>query len=301
MCKILEKEPEPNRITPFSGNDFLTFLSKNDALHEADRYMYRIRDLLKRLSDANILTEVGHSNNPLLGGEYYFLKELTNRERADHIWLSSALGPEYIHYIYSPITIQVTGVWIDEEGYKKPDAGTALILNENWLVTCAHVLTDMEVDKEQKINGDTYTVIDILPHKTIDIGLIRIKDKMHCNNNIIFSTPILSETIYTLGYPRIPQASESPIIMNKGEIINPSISTFNNTKLFLYSAITHPGNSGGPIISSTGNIVGIVTGEVISNSKEIILPFYAGVPTEEIIKAISELNTAVSIPVEDYR
>jgi S1-C subfamily serine protease len=76
--------------------------------------------------------------------------------------------------------------------------------------------------------------------------------------------------------------------------------SFSGQTLFLYSAIARPGNSGGPIISSTGNVVGLVTAE-LKEEDESTSSFYAGVATSEIAKAISELGVSVNVPIEDYQ
>jgi len=49
---------------------------------------------------------------------------------------------------------------------------------------------------------------------------------------------------------------------------------------------------------SDGNIIGIVSKDFSSN--ETSLPFYAGVPTSEIIKALEEIDGSIILPVEDY-
>ena len=88
--------------------------------------------------------------------------------------------------------------------------------------------------------------------------------------------------------------------MHRGEVTNAQVTTFSDQTLFLYSAIARPGNSGGPIISSTGHVVGIVTEELKEDADPNSL-FYAGVGAGEIAKAVSELDVSVKVPIEDYR
>ncbi|CAM5742414.1 hypothetical protein MAUB1S_01516 [Mycolicibacterium aubagnense] len=82
------------------------------------------------------------------------------------------------------------------------------------------------------------------------------------------------------------------------------------TKIFLYSAIARPGNSGGPIIAHDGRVIGIVVEHSMETSssdpdgaasaeqrqpstdadRSDIAPFYRGIPTSEILRALRNLD-----------
>jgi S1-C subfamily serine protease len=79
------------------------------------------------------------------------------------------------------------------------------------------------------------------------------------------------------------------------------LRNFSGQNVFLYSAIARPGNSGGPIISLTGNVVGMVTEELKEETDDPASSFYAGIPASEIAAAVSELGVAVTLPIEDYK
>jgi S1-C subfamily serine protease len=98
----------------------------------------------------------------------------------------------------------------------------------------------------------------------------------------------------------MPLSREPTLVMHRGEVTNSHLTTFSDQTLFLCSAIARPGNSGGPIISSTGNVVGIVTEELMEDADPTSL-FYAGVGANEIAQAVSELIDSVHVPIEDYR
>jgi S1-C subfamily serine protease len=70
-------------------------------------------------------------------------------------------------------------------------------------------------------------------------------------------------------------------------------------RTFLH-AIARPGNSGGPIVGENGTVIGIVSDELCEESIKSGLPFYAGVPTVEIARAVKEICPAVEFPIEDY-
>jgi len=71
-------------------------------------------------------------------------------------------------------------------------------------------------------------------------------------------------------------------------------------KVFFFSAVARPGNSGGPIVMIDGHIIGIVSRD-FSSSDETSLPFHAGVPTSEIVKALQEFDENIVLPLETYK
>ena len=83
---------------------------------------------------------------------------------------------------------------------------------------------------------------------------------------------------------------------------NNAVSVFGGTDLFLYSAISRPGNSGGAIVSDDGYVVGITT-ELTEGqySKEIpFSPHYAGIPAHVIARAVDEMNLGIQVPYETF-
>ncbi|MFD2436298.1 S1 family peptidase [Modicisalibacter luteus] len=106
--------------------------------------------------------------------------------------------------------------------------------------------------------------------------------------------------MYTLGYPRIPLSTEPSLVMQRGEVTNPEVTMFSGDKVFLYSAVARPGNSGGPIISESGHVVGIVTESLEENTTQSGMPFHAGIKTAELTSAVAELDANIELPIETY-
>jgi S1-C subfamily serine protease len=71
-------------------------------------------------------------------------------------------------------------------------------------------------------------------------------------------------------------------------------------EVFLYSAVARPGNSGGPVISSRGHVVGIVSEQLSEQQSTSDQPFYAGVSSAEILRALGELDPGIQFPWETY-
>lgn len=296
MCGLIGKVPAENRVEPFSGRDFLTYLEKAGKLPEPNRYLHRIRELLARLCAEHLLTDVGQGKDVLIGTHYYFMRELTALEKQSVLWLAPALGAEFILHMYSQATFQITGV--NKSGDMR--AGTGFLIAPQWLLTCAHVLNDMKVDEVQCFGGTQCKVLRALPHSTIDVGLVEITPSLPSLSGLAFRDPVVAEPAFTLGYPRIPLSQEPALVMHRGEITSPRIDTFSGQTLFLYSAIARPGNSGGPIIGENGHVVGIVTDELSEEISKVGMPFFAGVRTSEIVRAVAELESTVTVPTENY-
>lgn len=296
MCTAIGKTSSQNSIEPLRVRDFIHYLEKSGCLPEAGRYTQRINELLANLVHHNLLKEMGKDHDVYCGTSYYFLSELTNRQRESFLWLVPALGAEFIYDIYSKAVIQIIGK--DSNG--DVHAGTGVIIAPNWILTCAHVLNDMIIDNSQYHFDAQYQVKNTYKHASIDVGFIETETELHVLHKPAFRDPIITETVFTLGFPRIPLSLKPALIMQRGDVTNPDITLFDKATVFLYSAIARPGNSGGPIISESGHVVGIVTKELSEQSQSSSMPFHAGIKTSEIIQAIKDLKVPIELPTEFY-
>ncbi len=295
MCEAIGITPDPTTIRPLSGHDFLKFLKISNELGDPDKHLWQIRDLLRALCAANILADMGPGKDFMIGHQYYFLREMTTIERQGWLWLAPALGPEFLYQVYSSATCQLTG--ISDGGAR---AGTALIIAPRWLLTCAHVLTDMSVDERQKFRGVEFSVSATYAHESIDVGFVQTSIDLPITRGLSFRSPRVGDFVCTVGYPRIPLSVEPSLILHRGEVTNARVEVFSGETLFTYSAIARPGNSGGPIVGEHGSVVGIVSRALAEDASGAGTPFYSGVGTSEIESAARELVPQVELPIETY-
>ena len=138
--------------------------------------------------------------------------------------------------------------------------GTAFSITKNgFLLTSAHILN--EKDKIEVIIPGKNVLIPaklIALDRTADIALLKI-------NSDTIPLPIVDWVnvnsgldIVALGYPN-PQVLGESLKITSG-IINSIDSNKLTPFLFQFSAQIHPGNSGGPVLSAAGDVVGIVHG-----------------------------------------
>lgn len=304
ICARMGLEAEQGKTTPLGLWHFLQYLSKTGELEDAPRYMYVIDALLSRLARAGILMEARATGAPPLGRHFYFMRELTTLEKTGFLWFAPALGPAFLYEAYGSVTVQLTGV---AEG--EPRAGTGLVIGPNVVVTCAHVIRDMDLDYDQMICGTGNRVVGTKIHDVLDVGLVEFAEELPCGlPGLAFRDPMICEHLFTLGYPRIPftYSDETPLVMQAGEVTVSDVTTFGQQRVFLFSAITRPGSSGGPILSATGHVLGISTeelrGERGTKERPILeLPFHAGVRSSDVMSAVSELDPSIRLPFERYQ
>lgn len=296
-CEILGKDTEKGKVYPLSTWDFIEFLKRENILEEPLRYVERIRHLLDRMAATGILTDMGYDSKVMTPKKYYFLKELTTLQRDGVFWLSPALGDDFLFHLFAPGIVHITGV------NKTGDvcAGTGIVFHPHHILTCEHVLNDAEIDERQKFQNINCTISEKFAHPKVDVAVIRTDQALRPVHGISFVSPRIAQTVFTLGYPKISFAREAALVMQRGEVTNESVVTLDGQTVFLFSAISRPGNSGGPIISSDGHVVGItIRGLRTKDQDDPFSPYYAGVPTQEIVAAINDFDIGIQIPVEDY-
>jgi S1-C subfamily serine protease len=294
-CQLVGKEYN-GMIRPFALHQFLKYLKIRNFMDEPQKYLHVISTLLKRLADARILEFMGIEGAPPFGLTYYFMKEFTNIEQKGYMWLTPALGPEFLIQQVNDSILHLIGK------NKKGDvhSGTGLVIHPHWALTCAHVINGMELNKLQVFNEREYSITEKHSHPSIDVALIKFDRELPFSLARSFREPNFLDPIFTAGYPIVPQSKDAFLVTQRGEVTTPRMTNFENQQLFLYSAIARPGNSGGPVFTDTGHVVGIVSESLYYQSDIPTSSFYAGVSTSQIILAVQELALDVTIQLEDY-
>jgi len=308
MFQLGRRNPSPGEaLTPASGKEFLDYLSENQSLSDKpDRYLHQIRSLLDRMVESDLLADMGILRDGgfvLLPKSYYALSELSKLREQGFLWLAKALGGRFVHRQVSPAIVHVVGE--NDKG-----EGSGIVFDEHHVLTCRHVVSDMQVASAQMFQRRTVTVEDICPHKREDVAVIRVKEALTIVPGLGFVAPMVTQKVYRFGYSRVPcsvpsRTGTSPLVMQSGEVTYGSVLVFGGMERFLYSAITRPGDSGGAVVSDDGYVVGMTTelSESRVQTKEgedVFSPHYAGIPSHVLARAVDEMGLDVQIPLETY-
>jgi S1-C subfamily serine protease len=179
-------------------------------------------------------------------------------------------------------------------------AGTCFMISrEGYLVTSYHVVKDAD---SIKIENEKFGVLNAsiqFNDPANDISVIKI-------DTVLYSLPFmveaidanLAEDVFTLGYPR------EDVVFGEGAVS--ALTGYNqNPNSYQVSVPVNPGNSGGPLLNSKGNLVGIISGlqtetlgaafaiksniiiDIVSNDS---LKNYVFLPKQNLLKGGSRVN-----------
>ncbi|MBD8650841.1 trypsin-like peptidase domain-containing protein [Rhizobium sp. CFBP 13726] len=287
----------PGVVTPLSILDFLKTIGTDGtpALHLSNCICL----LAKQLELAGFLERVG-------GSDYYAIYsnrfELTNKQRLGTLFLGRALGLPFIADQAQRILVHVVGTGADDRKL----GGTGIQISTTEILTCAHVVEDMQVDEVLTVNGHETRVQKTVPHPSEDVAIIYLAAPAPPPlADMAFRPARLLEDVLICGFPPIPYAAEARATYHRGEIAALSVPTCSNVKVDLFTAVARPGNSGGPLLTPEGHIVGIVTQRLeaqVGKNEVPNAPFFAAVPAERVREAVRELSGGeTTLPWEDYQ
>ncbi|QJD97952.1 trypsin-like peptidase domain-containing protein [Mucilaginibacter robiniae] len=142
--------------------------------------------------------------------------------------------------------------------------GTGFALTSTgYLITNYHVVRGADSLYVQNATGDSYHAKLIYSEPMHDIAILKIDDAAFSGLGTIPYTfrknkSDVGEEVYTIGYPR------DDYVYDRGYLS--SSTGFNgDTTTYQLSLPVNPGNSGGPLLDSKGNVIGIVNGKQMQN------------------------------------
>ncbi len=143
-------------------------------------------------------------------------------------------------------------------------SGSGFALSNGYIATNYHVIDGAKTINVQGINGDftiSYNAEVIASDKFNDLALIKIKDsRFNGFGNIPYSVKTrisdVGEEVYVLGYPMTSTMGDE-IKLTTG-VISSKTGFQGDVSLYQISAPIQPGNSGGPLFDSRGDVIGIV-------------------------------------------
>ena len=301
---VIGKElANPGKPKPLSVADFLKYLEVQQAFPKRPN-AFRVAGIVEQMVSAGLLVRVVRARlgpSSIAGLQEHYLYMVTEGEaRRGPFRLVPALGPEYLYRLCEPSLVHISG-----RNGGVPVAGTGLVVDARHVLTCRHVVSDMHLDARQVFQGTEYaiTVESIHRHPEIDVAVIRVDGPpLSPAPGILLQAPVVAQTVYTLGYPKLPGLRDASVTMQQGAVTNESVTSLAGESLFLYSAIARPGNSGGPVMSEDGYVVGLSIVDAIGEyvDENAFSPHYAGIPAPVLVKAVDDIGLGIHLPFENY-
>jgi serine protease Do len=138
--------------------------------------------------------------------------------------------------------------------------GTGFALTSNgYVVTNYHVVMGADSVYLQNTDGDSFHAKVIYTEPVRDIAILVINDPSfkplgNVPYNFRKAKSDLGEDVYTVGYPT------DAIAFSSGSLTSP-IGFKGDSSAYEVSIAARPGNSGGPLLDSKGNLIGIISGK----------------------------------------
>ena len=300
-------------IVPHGVDEFYAYLCEKNAIYK--NKIYKINKIIQKLEYGGVLTKMGQTRSVMFPGAYYCLKEVSSKQRETGLFLGEAFGLGYLKYKLGQNVVHITGRNSDNDVCN----GSGFLIAKNAILTCKHVVEDMRIDPEVIIGGKEYS-FEVKTHsdKCKDVALLILEKSVE--NHFLFPTfntvDILDEVL-VMGYPPIPFTKDAYMVALKGEV-NAVVEDYSSIKHLVLSSTVRPGNSGGPVISQCGYLVGMVTQTTCNTNStkdkqnklnddaetEKLMdkaPYYMALNGQELFESIKEIDGNIDIFFEDYQ
>lgn len=325
--------PKTVPFEPWSVADFSKYLH-GLGLPAAGEVM-TLHRILSAMERAGYLLPFGSNPQlPIMGQQYITQGGASKGQLGGNLWLSEIFGAELIIPSYNTVTVQLAGR--DDDGNEVNRWGTGLVIDHHHVITNKHVVTGL-ADNSTGLsvypasrNNPNAERVDftgrVRAHPTLDVAVIKFEmpegKYIPRLAGMAFRDPDWADEVYVFGYPLVPMTADMALTVQRGEVVNPATETMpDRHKIFLYSAIARPGNSGGPIVAQDGRVIGLVVEDSTSSTrasapgyeppppttteeridrlaeevtelqaKTHAPSFYRGIPSSEVIRALNDLD-----------
>ena len=141
----------------------------------------------------------------------------------------------------------------------KTSFGTAWPLGNGHVVTNYHVIAGKRELALQNVNGHKIKAWPVVYDQASDLAILAVEDAslLPPALSLCSTDAPLGTSVFTLGFPRVDILGFTPKYTDG--IIKSDQGPRGNTDQYLTTVDIQPGNSGGPLLNSNGEVVGVVT------------------------------------------
>jgi len=148
---------------------------------------------------------------------------------------------------------------------QRTSTGTGFFISEDgYFITCFHVVVNSGSITLRNLAGETFEARAIAVDRSNDLALLKVDLR---DGRRFKPLPLVSSgdvrrgaAVVTMGFPNIGQQGIEPKVTDG--IINSFSGANNDNRVFQISAPIQTGNSGGPLITLDGNVVGVVASKL---------------------------------------
>ncbi len=260
---------------------------------------HRLNLILGRMADLNLLT-IARRGQHLGGLDAAYLCELSDEEIKSVLpWINYAVyGFPVIYKELWPAVLPI--VRTNDSG--RADVGSSYLAGSNLVVTAKHCLVGAKSLSIGGVSAEAFRSAKVVVHNNEALDLAAIWFPVPVLPRI---TPIgLSEgdildEVLVMGYPNVPGFTEfiaaekaavsARITVSRGAITAKAYDMFAKAELLLITARVRGGFSGGPVLSSRGSVVGIISRE----------PIAAPADAPDFVSQYDNLGYGVAIPANE--
>jgi S1-C subfamily serine protease len=190
-----------------------------------------------------------------------------------------------VYPLIQPSLVQVTTSFTENDGKEAHGSGTGIVLDDKGtILTSLHIVKDAEETTVTFADGTESRAILAASEVSKDIAVLRTLN------------PPAELVPATLGNPASLHVGDTAVIVGNplgltDSLTAGSISGLNRsfrppdggsrmTGLIQFDAAVNPGNSGGPLLNSNGEVVGVVTGLVNPTGQDVFIGIGFAVPID---------------------
>jgi S1-C subfamily serine protease len=198
----------------------------------------------------------------------------------------------------SPSVVGVTViVGADDPAKFRIDIGSGFIWDDGNIVTNEHVVHDAGTITIWLASGDQFEaeVIGVAPN--YDLAVLRAREKRPLPPPVAVAPSAglkVGQSAYAIGSPWGLDHSMTAGIISGLRRALPTTRGHEVTDMIQTDAAVYPGNSGGPLLDSTGRLIGVVTISYHLDAPNTALGF--AIPSDTVSRVIPELIAKGRIP-----